>query len=43
VNIGKSVGSGRNSHCFQVDKDKEATQQNIGEANAVLSITELPR
>jgi len=43
VNIGKSAGSGRNSHCFKDAKDKEAKQQNIGEANAVQSITELPR
>jgi len=43
LNIGKSVGNGRNSHCFPNYKHKEMMQQNIGEANAVQSITELPR
>jgi len=43
LSIEKSDGRSRNPLCFEVDEDKEATQQNIGEANAVLSITELPR
>jgi hypothetical protein len=43
VNVGNSVDSRRNSHCFQEAKDKEVMQQNIGKANAVPSITELPR
>jgi hypothetical protein len=43
VNVGKSVDSRRNSHCFRERKDKEVMQQNIGKANAAPSITELPR
>jgi hypothetical protein len=43
VNVGKSVGSSGNSHCFRERKDKEVMQQNIGKANAAPSITELPR
>jgi hypothetical protein len=43
VHIGKSDESRRNSHCFREEKDKEVMKQNIGEANAVPSITELPR
>ncbi len=43
VNIGKSVDSRRNSLCFREEKVKEVMQQNIGEANGVPSITELPR